>query len=358
MKVLNATAAPTTTTYDSSTLPSYSLYPRPALFSNITDFHLSLLLPVLAYWVLSLFYALVSYFNLFSRHRIHTPIEFQNRNRARLRDVLRSVILQQVLQTTWGLFLGHIVLGTEEMIGRESYDLAIWNERVKMGVYWVGQTLELAIAILVVDSSGWKRGVSFPVQVNITTLDGESVVWESILAKIIYWAVVPFIRFGIAICFSDAWQYFWHRAMHENKWMYRNMHALHHRLYVPYAFGAFYNTLPEAFLLDTIGATLALFLSGLNTRQATMFSTISVLKGVDDHGGYKLPWNPLQWLGEQNTAFHDVHHQSWGQSTNYSQLYTTFWDHFCGTVSRKNREEIQGLYKKSQDDAENKEKET
>ena len=36
------------------------------------------------------------------------------------------------------------------------------------------------------------------------------------------------------------------------------------------------------------------------------------MKGVDDHGGYKLPWDPLQWGNEQNTAFHDVHHQSWG----------------------------------------------
>lgn len=36
------------------------------------------------------------------------------------------------------------------------------------------------------------------------------------------------------------------------------------------------------------------------------------MKGVDDHCGYRLPWDPLQWFNEQNTAFHDVHHQSWG----------------------------------------------
>ena len=90
------------------------------------------------------------------------------------------------------------------------------------------------------------------------------------------------------------------------------MHAHHHKIYVPYAFGAFYNTLSEAFLLDTIGTTLSLMVSGLSTRQAMWFSTISVMKGVDDHCGYRLPWDPLQWLGEQNTTFHDVHHQNWG----------------------------------------------
>lgn len=53
-------------------------------------------------------------------------------------------------------------------------------------------------------------------------------------------------------------------------------------------------------------------LSGLTIRQTICFSTISVLKGVDDHCGYRLPWDPLQWLGEQDTRFHDVHHQAWG----------------------------------------------
>lgn len=39
----------------------------------------------------------------------------------------------------------------------------------------------------------------------------------------------------------DAWQYAMHRAFHENKFLYRNFHSHHHRLYVPYAYGALYN---------------------------------------------------------------------------------------------------------------------
>ena len=90
------------------------------------------------------------------------------------------------------------------------------------------------------------------------------------------------------------------------------MHSLHHKIYCPYAYAAFLNTLSESFIIDTIGTTLALTLSGLTTRQALCFSTISVMKGVDDHSGYQLPWNPLQWLSAQTTSFHDIHHQSWG----------------------------------------------
>lgn len=156
-----------------------------------------------------------------------------------------------------------------------------------------------------------------------------------------------------------------------------NVHAHHHKIYVPYAFGAFYNTLAEAFVLDTIGTTVSLMLSGLTIRQTMCFSTVSVLKGVDDHCGYRLPWDPLQWLGEQDTRFHDVHHQSWGikvcvfcflffvffflyldyvekkglmrnkkQQSNYSQLYTTFWDHVCGTACDKSEVELAALYEK------------
>ncbi|KAL8668793.1 MAG: hypothetical protein Q9168_006586, partial [Polycauliona sp. 1 TL-2023] len=64
-----------------------------------------------------------------------------------------------------------------------------------------------------------------------------------------------------------------------------NIHAHHHQIHVPYAFGAFYNTLAEAFIVDTIGTTLSLTLSGLTIRQTMFFGTISVMKGVDDHCG-------------------------------------------------------------------------
>lgn len=64
--------------------------------------------------------------------------------------------------------------------------------------------------------------------------------------------------------------------------------------------------------MDTIGATLSFYLTGLTRREVMFFSTMSVLKGVDDHCGYKLRWDPFQWLGEQDTAFHDIHHQTWG----------------------------------------------
>ena len=42
------------------------------------------------------------------------------------------------------------------------------------------------------------------------------------------------------------------------------------------------------------------------------FVTLSVLKAVDDHCGYAIPWDPFQFVTGQNALFHDIHHQGWG----------------------------------------------
>lgn len=108
-------------------------------------------------------------------------------------------------------------------------------------------------------------------------------------------------------------------------------HSRHHRLYVPYAYGALYNHPFEGFLLDTCGAGLAYLLTGLTPRQAICFFTGSTIKTVDDHSGYALPWDPLQHLTSNNAGYHDVHHQSWGIKTNFSQPFFTFWDRLLNT---------------------------
>jgi len=84
--------------------------------------------------------------------------------------------------------------------------------------------------------------------------------------------------------------------------------------------------------LDTLGATIAYKLAGMNTRQGMVFFTGSTFKTVDDHCGYALPWDPLQHITSNNAGYHDVHHQSWGIKTNFSQPFFTFWDRLLGTV--------------------------
>ncbi|KAM1030355.1 hypothetical protein EV1_033873 [Malus domestica] len=103
---------------------------------------------------------------------------------------------------------------------------------------------------------------------------------------------VQIIQIVIAMLVMDTWQFFVHRYMHQNKFLYRHVHSQHHRLVVPYAIGALYNHLLEGLLLDTF-------------RRALSFLN--------------------------NTTYHDIHHQLQGLKYNYSQPFFPIWDKLFGT---------------------------
>ena len=131
---------------------------------------------------------------------------------------------------------------------------------------------------------------------------------------------------------------------------------------MPYAFGALYNHPVEGFLLDTLGALLAEWATGMSTRQALFLFVFSTFKTVDDHCGYSLPWDPLQLLTGNNADYHDIHHQvrfsSYGISSyclrfcqvigiksNFAQPFFVHWDTLLGT--RMTREDVEHRRKKA-----------
>ena len=224
-------------------LPSYTLKPVPRLVPWLSDFHLSLVLPVLAYWLMSLIFHLISTYNLFSQYRLHTPEEFKTRNRVTVGEVLRSLILQQTIQTALGLWLGY-VLEAGDHCGKEEYDIAVWASRV----HQAGDAVPYILAAVGIDARTLGHNLQHYAQSFSTTASAEKpmaivslvmtphigqqgwtggyTAWEIYAAKTLYWVLEPAARFGIAIFFSDSWQYFWHRAMHSNKWMFRTSPSL------------------------------------------------------------------------------------------------------------------------------------
>ncbi|XP_010257252.1 PREDICTED: sphinganine C4-monooxygenase 1 [Nelumbo nucifera] len=138
-------------------------------------------------------------------------------------------------------------------------------------------------------------------------------------------------QFLIAMLVLDTWQYFMHRYMHHHKFLYRHIHSQHHRLVVPYAFGALYNHPLEGLLLDTIGGALSFLLSGMSPRASIFFFSFATMKTVDDHCGLWLPGNLFHVFFSNNTAYHDVHHQLYGSKYNFSQPFFVMWDRILGT---------------------------
>lgn len=142
---------------------------------------------------------------------------------------------------------------------------------------------------------------------------------------------VQIVQIIIAMVVMDTWQYFVHRYMHQNQFLYRHIHSQHHRLVVPYAIGALYNHPLEGLLLDTFGGAISFLISGMTARTAVIFFCFAVVKTVDDHCGLWLPGNIFHLFFHNNTAYHDIHHQLQGLKFNYSQPFFPIWDKILGT---------------------------
>ncbi|XVF85935.1 hypothetical protein PTKIN_Ptkin17bG0157700 [Pterospermum kingtungense] len=138
-------------------------------------------------------------------------------------------------------------------------------------------------------------------------------------------------QFVTAMLVMDTWQYFLHRYLHHNKFLYRHIHSQHHRLVVTYAYGALYNHPLEGLLLDTVGGALSFLISGMSPRSSIFFFSFATIKTVDDHCGLLLPGNLFHIFFRNNSAYHDVHHQLSGSKHNFSQPFFVMWDKILGT---------------------------
>jgi sphinganine C4-monooxygenase len=215
-------------------LPEYSLTPLPPLISGIDDKLLQLLMPIVAYWVFSMFFHWIDMKDYFSQYRLHTPAEVLKRNHVSRYEVVRDVIIQQIIQTATGMLLN--LTEPDEYIGKEQYDVAVWATRVRLAQKFIPGLLALAsvnaqgLASNLQESypmlSGAIAGGVYPTLTQVVLSDGveKSVpmfaTWELVLAKAVYYAVIPLLQFTVAILIVDTWQYFLHRAMHMNKWLY------------------------------------------------------------------------------------------------------------------------------------------
>ncbi|XP_078435989.1 sphinganine C4-monooxygenase 1-like isoform X1 [Wolffia australiana] len=150
-------------------------------------------------------------------------------------------------------------------------------------------------------------------------------------------------QISMAMLIMDAWEYFWHRILHENEFLFKNFHALHHRLLVPYSYGAQYTDFFDAFVGQNLGGAVAMAVSGMSPMTSALFFSLISIKAVDDHCGMWLPnWNPMHRFLRNNVSFHSVHHQVYGFKYNYSIHFLATWDMLLGTYCPPGVEERKG----------------
>jgi len=343
-------ASANATSYELPPLPEYNLTPVTPLVSWTSDAFIQAALPVVGYWVVSLIFHAIDVYDLFPQYRLHTPAEVLKRNHVSRYEVLRDVILQQIIQIIASFSLS--IFDEAPTTGKADYDVAWYAQKLRLAQH----AIPVVLSTVGIDPIGLatKLAASQPTLASVVAGGIKAPVfaaWELTAASFLYWYAIPAIQFSAAIVIMDAWEYMLHRAMHMNKWLYVTFHSRHHRLYVPYAYGALYNHPLEGFLLDTLGAGLAYLLTGMTMRQSMFFFTGSTIKTVLDHGGYQFPYDPVHWIFPNNAAYHDIHHQSWGIKTNFSQPYFTYLDRLGGTMYKG---DVQEKYERARKTAQQK----
>lgn len=114
----------------------------------------------------------------------------------------------------------------------------------------------------------------------------------------------------IFFTFLDDFIYYWsHRTMHENKWLLKNVHSVHHRIRNTCAINGNYFHWVE-FVVTASIALIPPMLLGAHLYVLWGWIIFRQLEAADGHCGYDIPWNPAHWLPVyEGPVYHDFHHK-------------------------------------------------
>jgi sterol desaturase/sphingolipid hydroxylase (fatty acid hydroxylase superfamily) len=130
--------------------------------------------------------------------------------------------------------------------------------------------------------------------------------------------------------------YVWHRARHENRWLWRYVHQFHHSPQRIEVITSFYKH-PLELVLNSVLTGLTLYvLCGLGVREASLALTLCGVAELFYHWNVRTP----RWLGYfiQRPEMHCEHHREGVHRSNYGDLPLWDWlfssyhnpEHFTG----------------------------
>jgi sphinganine C4-monooxygenase len=228
------TMATANSSFELPPLPDFTLQPLPPLISWFPDPYLALALPFVGYWAVSLLFHLIDVYDLFPQYRLHTPAEVLKRNPVSRRDVLKDVLIQQAIQTVFGVSM--ILLDDEATCGKDGYNVAWYARQIRLAQRAIPPVLAMAglnpaalaskVSVSQPMLASALAGGQYPGLRELAFIGGQEALvptfasWELTVAKVLYWYAVPALQFLCGILIVDTWEYFLHRAMHMNKWLY------------------------------------------------------------------------------------------------------------------------------------------
>lgn len=146
------------------------------------------------------------------------------------------------------------------------------------------------------------------------------------------WWIVP-VQVILIFIVDDAWFYFAHRLLHENKFLLRKVHNIHHRAITPFPLEYIY-VHPLEWLIGSMGSFLGIIVVLLIMPEHTVivysfwiYGGIRNLHEIDIHSDVRsFISNHLPFIFA--TEQHDLHHSK--VKGNYASTFN-LWDKVFGT---------------------------
>lgn len=138
------------------------------------------------------------------------------------------------------------------------------------------------------------------------------------------------------IYFDDFFYYWMHRAMH-GKFLYKRVHGVHHRVFIPWAISGHYMH-PVEFVLTGTLALVGPVLIGAHVVTVWIWIAFRQFEAAEGHSGYSFPWNPAHLVPLYGgTEYHDFHHAKF--HGNYAG-FLGYLDGIFGTYSKGYKERL------------------
>ncbi len=127
--------------------------------------------------------------------------------------------------------------------------------------------------------------------------NGELPVWYIAVGQVVFFVLL------------DDFLYYWmHRYMHENKWLLKNVHSVHHRIRNTCGINGNYLHWAEYVATGSL-ALIGPLIFGVHIYVLWLWVVIRQIEGADGHIGYDVPWNPARLFPiYQGPVYHDFHH--------------------------------------------------
>jgi len=226
--------------------------------------------------------------------------------------VALGTMLVLVGSNLFGLFYSMLVLKTNIFksfrIQSKSYQEAIFRKRMPLFLF------------------------NFVILLCVSGL-GSYLIYDSIETSFTsFWIIGLQVLFAFVV--DDAWFYFFHRWLHENKFMLRHIHSIHHRATTPFPLEYLYAH-PLEWMLGMIGVgigfALILIVMPINVYAIWIFGLLRNLHEIHIHSDLELPFfSNVPFLSK--TKHHDDHHSK--LSGNYASTFN-WMDRIFKTTFKK-----------------------